>query len=234
MRKAIFSKPPVWPRDRREKVNGGAQFLQGILCSSAPATSKWMKRAATPTARAPEVLGSRSPGENSVDFSHHPSQFTRPGRGRARPPGGMLRGWWRTARRPTLTAARSAVLRSAPSLRRPGRAALPFRFREPRRRDRPSGCRHARALARRHGRRLRFAPRSCDGSRRGPKDLKALGSPALSLAGFPLSLPAPPCPAAQALPRRSARVPTPSLHKSTLSFKQCSHHPSIRGTDLCP
>lgn len=85
-----------------------------------------------------------------------------------------------TARRPTLTAARAAALHSAPRLRRPGRAALPFRFREPGRRDRPSGCRHARAPARRHGRRrrrLRFAPRSCDGSRRGPKDLKALRSP---------------------------------------------------------
>lgn len=158
-----------------------------------------MKRSVTPTARAPGVQGRQSPGETSP---------TTPVNSGPRSPGGMLHDRCWTARRPTLTAARSAALHSAPRLRRPGRAALPFRFREPRRRDRPSGCRHARAPARRHGRRrcLRFAPRSCDGSRRGPKDLKAR-SPELRPAYLRLTyLGLPALPAARSHPGGHTRV----------------------------
>lgn len=149
-----------------------------------------------------------------------PPRSIHPAREGPRPPGGMLRRRCRTARRPTLTAARSAALHSAPRLRRPGRAAFPFRFREPGRRDRPSGCRHARALARRHGRRrrLRFAPRSCDGSRRGPKDLKALRSPELRQASVHLNLPVPPSPASGPTQGKLAPIPTPSLKGPPLAL----------------
>lgn len=147
----------------------------------------------------------------------------------------MLHGRCGTARRPTLTAARSSALHSAPRLRRPGRAVLPFRFREPRRRDRPSGCRHARAPARRHGRRrLRFAPRSCDGSRRGPKDLKTLAAQSCARPTFfePTCAPLPaarPCPG-----ELHTRVPTPFLRRTSLSLKQCSLPPSVREQAFLP
>lgn len=102
--------------------------------------------------------------------------------------------------------------------RRPGRAALPFRFREPERRAGPSGCPRARAGrdGRRRSRR-RFAPRSRDGSRRGPKDQKWFrgGAPGTAVTGTPvpgvpwsLALPsAAPCPASLRLTSLSPHPP---------------------------
>lgn len=110
-----------------------------------------MNRSLTAAARGPGDAGKPESRAELGGFLSPPPSIHPAREGGPRPPGPVLRGSCGTARRPTLTAARAAARHSAPCLRRPGRAALPFRFREPARRDRPSGCRHARALALSHG-----------------------------------------------------------------------------------
>lgn len=104
-----------------------------------------MKRSATRTAWAPGVQGRQSPGENSADFSHHPSPFRAAVSGRDAP--GQVRGLppAHTHRRPL----RRSPLGSEPLPPRPGRAPLPLPGAEaPGPAEWVSACPRARAEAR--------------------------------------------------------------------------------------
>lgn len=130
-----------------------------------------------------ETLGhTDSPGPVGAvnsDFSHHPNPFARPVRGRGLPEGcssadaGPPAGPHSPPPAPQLPAPlRASAAQAGP--RSPSASG-----------SRGAGtgrvgvCMPARSrggTARRRRRRLRFAPRRCDGSRRGPKDLKALAT----------------------------------------------------------
>lgn len=167
-----------------------------------------MKRSVTPTARAPGVQGRQSPGENSADLSHHPSQFRAAVSGRDAPRQVRDGPPAHTHRRPL----RRSPLGSAPPPPRPGRAPLPLPGAEaPGPAEWVSACPRARAEARPQSLsplrvpELRWEPPRAERpeSARSPEPRPAH----LRLTYLCL----PPC--SWSLPRRPhTRIPTPSLH----------------------